>query len=219
MEEVRSAVVLLSSGLDSTVNLYCARRELNISKAITFNYGQRAARREIEHSQKICKVLNIEHNIIEILWLGEWTSTSLVNTKVNVPQGEEIKIDDYQKSLKTAKAVWVPNRNGIFLNIAAALAESLEADYVIPGFNKEEAVTFPDNTQEYLDALENCFSFSTASKVKTLCFTADKNKSEIVQLGRKLQVPFDLMWPCYLGEEKICQKCESCKRFLGALEA
>ena len=36
-----SAVVLLSSGLDSTFNLYKAREKFSVRLALTFNYGQR----------------------------------------------------------------------------------------------------------------------------------------------------------------------------------
>lgn len=213
---MKSAIVLLSSGLDSTVNLYAALRDYKVMRVLTFNYGQRAARREIEQSAKICAQLSLEHQVIELPWLKQVTNTALVNAGAEVPQGTNVKIDDYQQSMKTAHAVWVPNRNGVFLNVAAAIAEGLGADFVVPGFNKEEATTFPDNSKDYLSALDHCFSFSTETAVKTLCFTVDMNKTEIVALGRELSVPFDFMWPCYFDRETICGECESCQRFLRA---
>ena len=213
---MKTAVVLLSSGLDSTVNLYGAHKKFKVLKVLTFNYGQRAAEKEIEQSQKICAALGVSHQVIELPWLAQWTSTALVRREAIVPQGWSVQIDNKEQSLETAKAVWVPNRNGIFLNIAAALAESLKADYVIPGFNKEEATTFPDNTGDFLKALDHSFSFSTATQVKTHCFTTDLTKTEIVRLGREWNVPFELMWPCYFSGPKICGECESCQRFLRA---
>ena len=51
--------------------------------------------------------------------------------------------------------------NGIFLNIAAGFAEALSAQAVLPGFNKEEAATFPDNSVDFLESLNHSFSFST----------------------------------------------------------
>lgn len=208
-----SAVVLLSSGLDSTVNLYKANGEMKVSLVLTFNYGQRAAKREIQQSAQITKALGLRHEVVELQWLKAITATSLVNTKTEVPSGEKVQIDNYEQSLITAKSVWVPNRNGVLLNIAAAYAESLNSDFVVPGFNKEEATTFPDNTFEFLRALDHSFSFSTASHVRTQCYTTDMNKTEIAKLGRELRVPFDLMWPCYFGGETICGRCESCLRF------
>jgi 7-cyano-7-deazaguanine synthase len=208
-----SAVILLSSGLDSTVNLYRAQKEMTVSLVLTFDYGQRAAKRELAQSQKITALLGLRHQVVELPWLRDITSTALVNTDASVPQGAEVQIDNYDQSLHTAKSVWVPNRNGVFLNVAASFAESLQAKYVIPGFNKEEATTFPDNTVEYLQALDHSFSFSTASQVRTMCYTSKMDKTEIAQLGRELRVPFELMWPCYFGEPKMCGQCESCLRF------
>jgi 7-cyano-7-deazaguanine synthase len=211
-----AAVVLLSSGLDSTVNLYRAQRDMEIRRVLTVDYGQRAARREIAQSQQISKNLGLQHEVIELPWLRALTQTSLVNESVEVPTGASIEMDNLRQSFKTAKAVWVPNRNGIFLNIAAAVAESVGAEFVIPGFNIEEAATFPDNTQAFLNALDTSFSFSTSSQVKTKCYTTVLDKTQIASMGRELEAPFDLMWPCYFGGEMICGECESCQRFLRA---
>jgi 7-cyano-7-deazaguanine synthase len=216
---MHSAVVLLSSGLDSTVNLYKGVRELQVRLVLTFDYGQRAAVKEIEHSRKICSDLKLPHQIIDLKWLSEITSTALVNKNETVPQGSDVQIDNFTQSMVTAKAVWVPNRNGVFLNIAAAVAESLKADFVVPGFNKEEATTFPDNSVDYLKALDRAFSFSTATQVKTLCYTQNMDKTEIVKLARELNVPLNEVWPCYFSGAELCKECESCKRFFRALGA
>ena len=213
------AVVLLSSGLDSTVNLYEALdRGFEVALAITFNYGQRAALREVERATRIAARAGVPHKIIELPWFGEFTSTALVQHKAKVPTRNDVAIDDMSTSKKTAKAVWVPNRNGILLNIAAGFAEGLNADAIVPGFNIEEGATFPDNTEEYLQALTSSFSYSTANGVKAVCFTTSLNKTEIVRRGRTLGAPFDLMWPCYFAENEVCGECESCQRFRRAMK-
>lgn len=210
-------VVLLSSGLDSTVNFVQAYRDHEIKIALTFNYNQRAANREIEQSRKICERFGVRHNVIDLPWLADITTTSLVNKTQVVPTGSQLAIDDLKVSQESARAVWVPNRNGVFLNIAASFAEALGADCVVPGFNREEATTFPDNSSEYLSALDASFQFSTFARVRTLCFTQNMNKKEIVALGRQLGAPFELMWPCYFSGENICGECESCLRFRRAM--
>jgi 7-cyano-7-deazaguanine synthase len=214
-----SAVVLLSSGLDSTVNLYAANQELKVSLALTLNYGQKSAEKEIDRSKLICEKLNVSHRVLALPWFKEFTPTSLVQENLSVPSGSDIAIDDFEKSKQTAEQVWVPNRNGIFLNIAAAYAESLSADFVIPGFNLEEASTFPDNSSDFLNAVTRSLSFSTATSVRTKCYTTDMTKKEIVELGKDLNVPFDLMWSCYLSGENMCGQCESCQRFFRAVES
>lgn len=212
-------VVLLSSGLDSSVNLACALREGKVLLALTFDYGQKAAQKEILHSKALCEHYQVPHQVVDLRFFKDFTTTSLVNPSSELPKGEDVDIASLEKSQQTAEKVWVPNRNGIFLNIAGAYAEGLGADFVVAGFNKEEAQTFPDNSQEFLDATDQAFSFSTNNKVKTTCWTIDKDKEEMVRMGQELGLDFRQLWPCYEGGDKWCGQCESCLRFQRALRA
>lgn len=212
------SVVLLSSGLDSTVNLYEAKQVSEVALTLTFDYGQRAAEREIQSAARLAYKLGVPHKVLRLDWFKDFTQSSLVNRSEEVPTAK-VKIDDLNASNETAKAVWVPNRNGIFLNIAAAFAEGLKANWIIPGFNAEEAATFPDNSQAYLEAATNSLKFSTANHVEVKCFTTHLNKTEIVKRGRELKVDFELVWPCYFGGAKPCGECESCQRFNRAMKA
>ena len=63
------SIVLLSSGLDSTVNLFLAHKRSTVVQTITFNYGQRALVKEVEHSKKLSDHLNIPHVVIDLPWL------------------------------------------------------------------------------------------------------------------------------------------------------
>lgn len=213
------SVVLLSSGLDSTVNLYEAKQVSDVVLTITFDYGQRAAAREIYSASQLSSKLGVSHKVLDLSWFKEFTQTSLVNHSKEIPTSSSVKIDDLKQSGVTAKAVWVPNRNGIFLNIAAAFAEGLKADWIVPGFNAEEAATFPDNSQGYLEAATHAFSYSTSNKVQVKCFTTQMTKTQIVARGRELDVDFDSVWPCYFGEVTPCGQCESCQRFKRAIAA
>ena len=210
---MKRSVVLLSSGLDSTVNLFAAREKSEIVLTLTFNYGQRAAAKECERAALISAKIGVPHKIIDLPWFNDFTKSSLVNRAENVPVSGSVSIDDFAVSTKTAKAVWVPNRNGIFLNIAAGFAEGLNAQWIIPGFNAEEAVTFPDNSGAFLKAATASFHFSTSNRVEAICFTTDLDKTAIVNEGRKLGVPFQLIWPCYFSGETPCGECESCQRY------
>lgn len=211
------AVVLLSSGLDSSFNLYQALRHDDVVLALTFDYGQRAAPKELDRAAKLCKKLNVPHQIISLPWFSNFQSSSLINRSANIPSGNEIQIDDLKASEKSAKSVWVPNRNGIFLNVAAGFAEAAGAKYVIPGFNIEEAQTFPDNSAAYMKALDHSFSFSTANHIEVKCYSHNMNKTEIVREARKLGMDFNDLWPCYHDQTEWCGQCESCQRFQRAL--
>lgn len=216
---MKKSVILFSSGLDSTVNLYEALNRSEVVLALTFDYGQRAALREIDCAAQIAKRAGVSHKVIALPWFSEFTRSSLVNRQSSVPVHDEVSIDDMETCKQSAKAVWVPNRNGILLNIAAAFAEGLDADWVIPGFNAEEAKTFPDNSNSFLACITKSLEYSTSNHVEAICFTTDLNKTEIVARGMELGVPFELVWTCYFGYENPCGRCESCQRYARALSA
>jgi 7-cyano-7-deazaguanine synthase len=204
-------VAILSGGLDSTVSLAAARQRMKVVLAITYDYGQRAAKRERAASARIAKHYGIPHRVILIPWLAGITGTALVNRKARIPLNE--------MSIRSAKAVWVPNRNGVFIEIAAAHAESLGANRLITGFNKEEAATFPDNSVAYVSAVNRALSYSTANGVQVVSFTGTLDKKGIVALGRRLDAPLQHIWPCYEGGRTWCGECESCLRSLRAIHA
>lgn len=209
---MEKTVILLSAGLDSTVNFYEALHRTEVMLAITFDYGQRAAKQEIARAKAIAELNHVKHMVIELPWLKLLGNSALTNSSNEIPQGNSVSIDDKAASTKSAKAVWIPNRNGLFLNIAATFAESLQATTVIPGFNAEEAETFPDNSFDFIRAVRKAFSFSTANQINVQCYTITMTKPQIVKMGQKLMVPFHMTWPCYLDQDKWCGQCESCKR-------
>lgn len=212
------AIVLLSSGLDSTVNLYAAIKRHDVIMALTFDYGQKAVQKEIEHSKKICAELKIPHKVLQLPFFKDFTNTSLIKADAEIPTKNQVDISNEQISQHTASQVWVPNRNGIFLNIAAGFAEGLGAEFIIPGFNAEEAVTFPDNSKDFLNQTSVALTFSTQTKVKVHCYTIYMTKSEIVAFGKEIGVNFDNIWPCYFSNETHCGECESCLRYQRALK-
>ena len=207
------SIILLSGGLDSLVSLGLKKEELNVELALTFDYGQKSVEKEIKASKKICDYYNIRHEVIKMDWLKNITQTSLVFDS-NVPTGEEL--DNPENS---AKSVWVPNRNGLFLNIAGSFADSYGYNYILIGANKEEGQTFPDNTQEFIDAVNSEFEFSTQNKPKVVAPLINYDKNDIVMLALKNGVPLELTMSCYNGGEKHCGICESCTRLKHALKA
>jgi len=216
---MKKSVLLLSGGLDSTVNLLAARKESEIVLALTFDYGQRAAEKELAVSSQLTSHFKIPHRTLKLPFFSDLGKSSLVDSSQQVPIGNSVSIDDLQISQQTAQSVWVPNRNGIFLNIAAGFAEALGADWIVPGFNKEEAATFPDNSEDFLQATSRALQFSTANRVQVKCFTTSLLKTEIVSLGIKLGLDWKWIWPCYLNEAQWCGQCESCQRSKRAMAA
>lgn len=209
----KSGLVILSGGLDSTVSLAALKDEMEIKLAITFDYGQKAKINEITSSSHIAKFYGLKHKVIELPWLKEITNTALVNQNENIPEPDITK-----DTTEAMKAVWVPNRNGVFLNIAASFCDSMDIDYIIFGANKEEAGTFPDNSKEFLEEINKSLNYSTLKKAEVIAPLIELEKVDIVKLGKKFNIPFNLIMSCYNSIGKHCGRCESCKRLKNALE-
>ena len=212
------SVILLSGGLDSFVSLALTKEEYNVELALTFDYGQKSVEKEIEASKSICECYKIQHKVIKLDWLKEITQTALVSDKeIPVTDLTDLLSDDFVEN--SAASVWVPNRNGAFLNIAAAYADSYDYDYIIFGANKEEGTTFPDNTQEFIDRINAAFEYSTQKKPKAYAPLINLSKNDIVKSAVEHCVPLELTRSCYSTKDNHCGVCESCVRLKRALTA
>ncbi len=210
------AVVLLSGGLDSTLCLKKAIDEKGAELALTFDYGQKAARKEITAARKICRKLKVKHEVVNLGWLGRLGRSALVVSNAQVPRPEPDA--NAQAMRKAARDVWVPNRNGVFVNVGAAYAEALGLSTVVAGFNRDEAHLFPDNSIRYMAAANTALRFSTLAGITLESYTAYLSKKEIVKLGRDIGAPLEMVWYCYLGGRQPCGRCQSCVNFRQATE-
>ncbi len=217
---MEKALLLLSGGLDSTVAAWLARESTQPVLALTVDYGQKAARRELAASYLLTQRLGIPYRTIFIPFLREAGAGALVDRTAEVPKPGAADLDDVGgKARESARAVWVPNRNGAMLAMAATYAEWMDVKHVVVGFNKEEAATFPDNTEAFLEATNHALSFSTSNHVTVLSPTIRMTKAEIVREAIRTDCPIELCWSCYLGGDQPCGTCESCRRFDRAVEA
>lgn len=212
-----NAILLLSGGLDSVVSLAFLKDTYSDILALTFNYGQKSFLAEKKASEKIAKFYNIKHEVIDLDWLSK-ISTSALNTDNDVPNLAKSDLNSIAVTQNSVKSVWVPNRNGLFVNIAACYAESFGYDSIIIGANKEEAATFKDNSIDFINAINNSLKNSTNSTVKLVAPLVELSKIDIIKKAIELNVPFEFIHSCYISNEKHCGKCESCLRLLRALE-
>ncbi len=194
-------IVLLSGGIDSAVSLVGALKNFKILFAITFDYGQRAARQELAAARAQCRYFKVKHLSLDLSWLGT-LSRSTITQKTKISLTRLISLAD----------VWVPNRNGLFLAVAATMAEALDAKYVVTGFNREEGREFQDNSKKFVDTFNKTLRFSTLKQVKVKSFVQDLNKSQIVSRALRYKIPFGHIYSCYLGKKRMCGKCASCLR-------
>lgn len=208
---MKKGIAILSGGLDSAVSTTIAAGLMKVVMALTFDYGQRAIVREIASAKKIAKRLRIPHRIIKLPFLKELTKNPLTQ------KGRSLSVKTFSK--KSAESVWVPNRNALFINIAASFAETMKANFIITGFNREEAVTFPDNSEEFIKLANKTLQRSTLSKPKVVSFVAGLNKKQIFKKAVELDIDIAKLWWCYDGLRKPCGVCESCRRIENGIQA
>ncbi len=210
------AIIILSGGLDSATTLFKAIGIYEVLLALTFDYGQRAAQKEIAAARALCEIKKIPHQVLEFPWLAQLTHTSLVNRNQEIPKIKEHALDDLRITSDSAKAVWVPNRNGLFIHVAACFADQRGASVILTGFNREEAITFPDNSEEFVKTVNQSLFYSTQVHARVESLTQSMSKEEIVREAMQLHLPFEKLWSCYEGGENRCGLCESCLRILRA---
>lgn len=213
----KSAVALLSGGLDSIVATALAWEEGSVALAITVDYGQRAAEREIAAAVAFCARFDIPHRVHAARWLGALTRTALVARDAALPQTTLDALDD--DAQERAAAVWVPNRNGLFVAIAACYAEAKGCDAVVAGLNAEEAATFPDNSAAFVERTNAALAYSTRNGVTLISPTIAMTKRDIAERFVALHLDPELFWCCYEGGTALCGRCESCVRTLRAFAA
>ena len=213
MNDLKSAVVLLSGGLDSLVAMDYAIKHMNIKLelALTFDYGQKAFKNEAAASGRVCEYYGIRHKIIKLDWLKEITKTGLVD-------GDNIPSCNFNTK-ESAGSVWVPNRNALFLNIAGCFCDAQGYEYIIYGANKDEGENFPDNTEEFRSEATELFKTSTLMHPQVIAPLINYSKDDIVKIALEDSVPLELVWSCYKEGEVHCGECESCNHLRKALIA
>ena len=211
---MKNAIVLCSGGLDSVVAAYSIKNKYDKLKFLFFDYGQRALKEEEFCSKEIAKKLKADFVKIELKWLGE-ISTALLNKEVSFPETTDKDLEDGKKDIENW---YVPGRNSIFIINATAFAEAesiknKEKYDIIVGFENEGAGHFKDTTESFVKKI-NELSKEATEGFQVIAPLIKLDKTEVVKLGKKLKVPFELTYSCYIGSnEKLshCGKCLNCK--------
>lgn len=204
------AIAVLSGGLDSTVTTSYYKNS-HMIHAITFDYGQKSAKEEINASKEIINKIGGKHTIIRLPWLNKLGNSALTNNN-EIPTPDFHELDDKEIAIDFAEKVWVPGRNIVFTAIATSFAESEDAEIIIVGWDKEEAATFPDNSKKFLNNFNNLISVGSIKNIEIRAPAINLNKKEIVELGKIIDAPIELSYSCYSGEKNHCGVCESCLR-------
>ena len=205
----RTAVVLLSGGLDSyTAAAVAARDGFSIS-ALSINYGQRHAR-ELEAAKAIARSLGARHLELD-LDLTRIGGSALTSASIDVPK-------DHAIDPAVIPSTYVPARNTIFLSLALGWAEVLGSSDIFIGVNALDYSGYPDCRPEFIRAFEHLARLATRAGVEGRPLTVhtpliDLSKAEIIRLGLSLGLDYGLTHSCYdpLAGGAPCGRCDSCR--------
>ena len=213
MPTEKSAVVLLSGGLDSATVLAIAKQRGFRCYALSVNYGQRHIS-ELTAAENVASANSAELKTIE-LNLRAFGGSALTDD-IDVPEeeGEGIPV------------TYVPARNTIMLSLALAWAEVLGADDIFIGVNAVDYSGYPDCRPEFINAYEEMANLATKAGVVGNRLTIhtpliDLSKAEIIQQGTGLGVDYSITVSCYQADEagRACGVCDSCRLRAAGFEA
>lgn len=203
----KKAVVLVSGGLDSATTLAIARDQGFDCYALSFDYGQRH-RYELTASAAVAESLGAAEHRTFTLDLRQFGGSALTDDTIDVPDagGEGIPV------------TYVPARNTVFLSLALAWAEVLEAQDIFIGVNAVDYSGYPDCRPEFIEAFERMANLATKAGVEGQSMTIqapliELSKAEIIQAGTLLGVDYALTISCYnpSPDGLACGRCDSCR--------
>ena len=211
-ENNKIAVCIMSGGMDSTLSAYMKKNDGYKIIGVHFNYDQRTQKKELEAFNKICDKLNvIQRYILDLDFFKQLGASALTDKNIDVPTG----------GLEEGVPVtYVPFRNGIFLSMAAAIAEKEGASVISIGVVEEDSSGYPDCRFDYIKSMEQSINLGTKDETNiSIDMPLVKlKKSQIVQKALELNVPLELTWSCYKNEDKACGICDSCRLRLRGFE-
>lgn len=207
----KKAVVLLSGGLDSTTVLAIAKSQGFIPYALSFRYGQRHEA-ELAAAARVASTLGAAEHVIADVNLNVFGGSALT-AEIDVPKQRT------DAELSTGIPVtYVPARNTVFLSIALAWAEVLDAEDIFVGVNALDYSGYPDCRPEYISAFEQMANLATKAavegrqRIQIHAPLIELTKAQIIECGLDLGVDYAMTHSCYDPDSdgRACGSCDSC---------
>jgi 7-cyano-7-deazaguanine synthase len=208
----QKAVVLVSGGLDSATCLAIAKKKDYELYALTLSYGQRH-QAELKAAKRVAKAFGVKKHLVLEVPLGAFGGSALTDKKIRVPKNRGVK-----QIGKGIPPTYVPARNTVFLSLALAWAEVLEARHIHIGVNALDYSGYPDCRPGFIRAFEKLARLATKGgsegKWKPVIHTPliRMTKAQIIRTGLKLGVDYSLTHSCYDPTNRggPCGRCDSC---------
>lgn len=207
------ALVLSSGGVDSTTALALAIEKYGKENvvALSVSYGQKHDK-ELRAAKAVAEYYGVEQLFLDLSLIFQYSNCSLLQQS-----DQEIPEESYAQQIEktggtTPVSTYVPFRNGLFLSAAASVALSMECSVIYYGAHADDAAgaAYPDCSQVFHDAMNQAIYEGSGKQLRIEAPFVGKTKADIVALGLKYHVPYQLTWSCYEGKEEPCGKCGTC---------
>lgn len=207
------ALVLSSGGVDSTTALALAIEKYGKENvvALSVSYGQKHDK-ELRAAKAVAEYYGVEQLFLDLSLIFQYSNCSLLQQS-----DQEIPEESYAQQIEktggtTPVSTYVPFRNGLFLSAAASVALSKECSVIYYGAHADDAAgaAYPDCSQAFHDAMNQAIYEGSGKQLRIEAPFVGKTKADIVALGLKHHVPYQLTWSCYEGKEEPCGKCGTC---------
>lgn len=207
------SLAVVSGGLDSVTLLHYLVKNASLSPIVlSFKYGQKHTK-EIDYAKEQVALLACsEHLIIDLSLISPLFSASALVS-------EHIVIPDIDKVFGDPQPItYVPNRNMIFLSLAAAYAETQGVNDVYYGAQSHDMYGYWDTTSEFLERLNRVFHLNRKTPIQIHAPFVEYSKTDILRAGLEMDVDYGRTWSCYEGDDIACGRCPACAERLKAFE-
>jgi len=201
----KKAICIISGGMDSALAATIAKNSGYEIVALHFNYGQKTQEKELECFEKIAQDLEASKKyVIDLDFFKQIGATALIGEEFDIPTN----------GIKPGVPItYVPYRNGIFLSIAAAVAQKHEAQALFIGVVEEDSSGYPDCRESFIKSIEKSINLGLrdGTSLEIVTPLIHLSKEQIVKKALELGVKLEHTWSCYKNSNKACGVCDSCR--------
>ena len=208
----KPAIILLSGGLDSTTCAAIAKKDGYDLHGLTINYGQKH-NYELNAAKLVAQNFKFNSHAVIDIDLASFGGSSLVSKEIEVPKNRNLEIKD------DIPSTYVPARNTVFLSIALAKAETINAFDIFIGVNAIDYSGYPDCRPEFILQFEKMMNVATKDAVQNIgeykihTPLIKLTKAEIIKKGQQLGIDYQITSSCYSPNKygQPCGQCDACK--------
>ena len=208
----KPAIILLSGGLDSTTCAAIAKKDGYDLHGLTINYGQKH-NYELKAAKLVAQNFKFNSHAVIDIDLASFGGSSLVSKEIEVPKNRNLEIKD------DIPSTYVPARNTVFLSIALAKAETINAFDIFIGVNAIDYSGYPDCRPEFILQFEKMMNVATKDAVQNIgeykihTPLIKLTKAEIIKKGQQLGIDYQITSSCYSPNRygQPCGQCDACK--------